>query len=178
MGNSSERPILVSLTSHCVSMLGVAPSQRGLLLAVRPAGPASRTHQQPSYRAKVKQEPSVGEGIRYNQTEADSPLSTPNTRRSNSHLLWRLVVQGGGSGLQGRHSQRLGRKTRFPEKCGGFVALLREFCNSCTTAAEQASQSPKGRLSSYFHGSAGKTPEDHEQKVNTEEKLAPVLHRN
>jgi hypothetical protein len=36
----------------------------------------------------------------------------------------------------------------------------------------------KGRLSRYCHGSRGKTLENHEQKVNTEEKLALALHRN
>ncbi len=36
----------------------------------------------------------------------------------------------------------------------------------------------KGRLSRYCHGSRGKTLENHEQKVNTEEKLTLALHRN
>jgi hypothetical protein len=80
MCNGSERPMLVSLTSHEVSMLGVAPSQRGLLLPVQ----ASRTQQQPLYRAKVEQEPDVGKGIPYYQTEVNSPLSNPNTRRSDT----------------------------------------------------------------------------------------------
>jgi hypothetical protein len=36
---------------------------------------------------------------------------------------------------------------------------------------------PKGWLSRYCHGNRGKTLENHEQKVNSEEKLALVLHR-
>jgi hypothetical protein len=39
-------------------------------------------------------------------------------------------------------------------------------------------QSPKGWLSRYCNGSRGKTLENHEQKVNTEEKLALALRRN
>jgi hypothetical protein len=37
---------------------------------------------------------------------------------------------------------------------------------------------PKDWLSRYRYGNRGKTLENHEQKVNTEEKLALALHLN
>jgi hypothetical protein len=47
MSNDSKRPILVLLTSHLGQHAGSGSGNyRGLLLAVRPAGPVSRPHQQ------------------------------------------------------------------------------------------------------------------------------------
>jgi hypothetical protein len=64
------------------------------------------------------------------------------------------------------------------EAIGEFPNLLLGFAWSYQHHLTLRLVSQKGWLSRYCHGSRGKTLENYEQKVNTKEKLALVLHRN